>query len=223
MLAQIAGFAVLAALSPAALLASAVFLGAANPRVTTLVYLAGAIVMTAVVAAIVYAALRAGHLNRPHHHQPIYGLRLGLGLATLGLGLFLRRYYARHPRDPAKPDKGLMTRLMSSPSPKSAFLVGVLVYSPSLTFIAAVQVVATSRDSTADSVLLLALIIAITVVLVWLPLLVHVFIPGHTSRLLTGFNAWLRAHGRLLLVVVLIGGGAVLAVNGVLGLAGVVS
>jgi hypothetical protein len=223
MLAQVAGFAVLAALSPAALLASAVFLGAANPRATTLVYLAGAIVMTAVVAAIVFAALRAGHLNRPHHHQPIYGLRLGLGLVIIAFGLVVRRYYARHPRDPAKQDKGLMARLMSSPSPKSAFLVGVLVYSPSLTFIAAVQVVATSRDNTADSVLLLALIIAITVVLVWLPLLVHVFVPGHTSRMMTAFNSWLRAHGRTLLVIVLIGGGVVLALNGILGLAGVVS
>ncbi len=42
MLTEAAGFAVLAALSPTALLVSAVFLGSASPRRTVLLYLAGA-------------------------------------------------------------------------------------------------------------------------------------------------------------------------------------
>jgi hypothetical protein len=44
-IAQAAGLAVLAALSPTALLAAAVYLGSARPRQTTLFYLLGAMLM----------------------------------------------------------------------------------------------------------------------------------------------------------------------------------
>jgi hypothetical protein len=220
MLAQVAGFAVLAALSPTALLASAVFLGAANPRVTVLLYLSGAIVMTAIVAAIVFAVLRSEHLYKPHEHQARYGLRLGLGLVILAFGLYLLRR-GPHRKDPAKQHQGLIARMIERPSRKTAFLVGLLVYGPSLTFVAAVQVVATSRDGTATSILLLTLIIAITVALVWLPFVLYLLTPDRTGRVLAGFNNWLRSHGRLLLVGALVVGGVVLAIDGILGVAGV--
>lgn len=222
MLAQIAGFAVLAALSPAALLASAVFLGAANPRVTVLIYLSGALVMTVVVAAILFVALHAGHLYKPHEHQTRYGLRFGLGVVILAVGLYLQRRGPRR-KDPAKQDQGLIARMIAHPSRKTAFIVGMLVYGPSLTFVAAVEVVATSRDSTVTSVLLLALIIGITVAFVWLPLVLHLFMPDRTSRLLGNFNGWLRSHGRLLVVGALIVGGALLTIDGILGLVGAVT
>ena len=40
--------------------------------------------------------------------------------------------------------------------------------------------------------------------LVWLPILVHIFAPGATTRYLTSFNVWLRAHGKVILVCVLV-------------------
>ena len=52
-----------------------------------------------------------------------------------------------------------MSRMLARPGSKEAFIVGVLVYSPSLTFIAAVQVVATAKESLIASVLALALVI----------------------------------------------------------------
>jgi hypothetical protein len=222
MLAQIAGFAVLAALSPTALLASAVFLGTPNPRVTVVIYLSGALVMTVIVAAILFVVLHSGHLYKPHEHQARYGLRLGLGVIILAVGLYLR---CRGPRrkDPAKQGQGLIARMIAHPGRKTAFIVGLLVYGPSLTFVAAVQVVATSREDTVASVLLLALIIAITVAFVWLPLVLHLFMPDRTGKLLASFNGWLRAHGRLLVVGALIVGGVALAIDGILGVAGVVS
>lgn len=222
MLGQIAGFAILAALSPTALLASAVFLGAANPRMTVLIYLSGAIVMTAIVAAILFVVLHSGHLYKPHEHQARYGLRLGLGLVILAFGVYLWRRGPRR-KDPAKQSQGLIARMIAHPSRKTAFLVGLLVYGPSLTFVAAVQVVATSRESTVNSVLLLALIIAITLAFVWLPFVLYLFTPDQTGRLLASFNGWLRSHGRLLLVGALVVGGAALAIDGILGVAGAVS
>jgi hypothetical protein len=62
------------------------------------------------------------------------------------------------------------------------------------------------------------LVVVINAVLVWLPLLVHIFAPGVTTRYLTGFNGWLRANGNKILIAVLIVGGVLVAGNGILGL-----
>jgi hypothetical protein len=223
MLTEVAGLALLAAISPTALLVSAVFLGAASPHRTVLLYLAGAIVMTVIMAVIVFAVLRAGHLYKPHQHQARYGLRLGLGLLMLLGGGYLRRRGAKK-KDPAKKkNPGLISRMIARPGPKEAFLVGILVYSPSLTFISAVQTVATSKDSLTDSVLVIVLIIVITLLFVWLPFALYLVAPDRTSRVLTSFNGWLRSHGHVLTVGVLLIGGVFLTLDGILGLTGVVS
>lgn len=80
MLIQAVGLALLAALSPTAAAVSAVFLSKANPQRIVLIYLTGAIVMTAIMAAVVFALLQSGHLYRAAERQPRYDLRLGLGL-----------------------------------------------------------------------------------------------------------------------------------------------
>ena len=77
MLAQAAGFAVLAAVSPTSLLVMAVFLGSANPRKTALMYVTGAAIMTVTMAVVILIVLRATGLNEPRQHDPRYGLRLG--------------------------------------------------------------------------------------------------------------------------------------------------
>jgi hypothetical protein len=222
MLTEIAGLALLAAISPTALLVSAVFLGAANPHRTVLVYLAGAVVMTVIMAVIVFAVLRAGNLYKPHQHQARFGLRLGLGLLMLLVGGYLRRRGPKK-KDPAKQNSGLINRMIARPGPKEAFLVGILVYSPSLTFIGAVQTVATSKDDLTDSVLAIALIIAITLLFVWLPFLLYLLAPDRTSRILSSFNGWLRSHGYVLTVGALLIFGVFLTLDGILGLTGVVS
>jgi Sap, sulfolipid-1-addressing protein len=219
MLSEAAGLAVLAALSPAALLVVAVFLGSATPRRTGIIYLAGAITMTAAMATVVFIALRVGHLYTPHQHKTRYGLRLGLGVLLLAAGLYLLRRGPRA-RDPAKEKQGLVARMTVTPGPKAAFIVGILVYSPSLTFVAAVQIVATSKASVAYSVLALILVIAITVLCVWLPLLLYLLMPERTGRLLTSFSGWLRRHGQVLLVGGLMVGGVLLTLDGILGLTG---
>ena len=80
MLAQAAGLAVLAAISPTALLVAAVYLGSARPRQTLLFYLIGALLMSTVMGAVVLVLLRSGGFSLPHHRTPRYGLRLGLGI-----------------------------------------------------------------------------------------------------------------------------------------------
>ncbi|HEX4258512.1 MAG TPA: hypothetical protein VH089_25720, partial [Streptosporangiaceae bacterium] len=68
MIAQAIGFAFLAALSPTALLVAAVYLGSARPRLTSLLYLAGAVTMSALMAVVVLVLLRSTGLSHPRQH-----------------------------------------------------------------------------------------------------------------------------------------------------------
>jgi len=223
MLAQAAGFAVLAAISPTALLVMAVFLGSANPRTTALLYVAGAVLMTIVMAITVLFVLRAAGLNQPRQHDPRYGLRFGLGIVALAVAVFMSRRKPRKPRESAasggkakKP--GLITRLTTNPRPRTAFLAGLLLFAPSTTFIAAVQVIATSNEGIPVTVAALLIVIILTVLTVWLPLLTYLIAPDATTRTLRSGNEWLRSHGRRLGILALGAAGAVLVVNGALGI-----
>jgi len=249
MLLQAAGFAVLAALSPTALLITAIYLGSARPRTTALCYLAGAVLISTIMGIAVLLLLRYGNFQLPGHRTPRYGLRLGLGLLILAAIALVARRKPRllglsgqppspgppgQPRNPGppgqppKPDrsgppgqgKGIVSRLVSSPAPVTAFVAGVLVFMPALTFIAAIQVIATARAGVPLSALGLVIVIVINVAFVWLPFLAYLAAPDLTTRKLTAFNAWLRARGRILLMLALLVAGAVLTVDGLLGLIG---
>lgn len=111
-------------------------------------------------------------------------------------------------------------RLVASPAPLTAFAAGLLVFFPSLTFIAAVQIVATARACPPLSALGLVMVVCITVACVWLPYLIYLLAPGGTTRQLAAFNGRLHAHGRTVVIVALAVTGAFLAVNGLTGLTG---
>ena len=218
MILQAAGLALLAALSPTTLLVSAVYLGSARPRLVGTAYLLGAIVMSLIMGLVVIAILRNTGLNHHSQRTPRYGLRLGLGLLMLAAGAVLAR---RKPKLP-DPDKkqGLVSRMIADPAPRSAFAVGLLLFAPGITFIAAVQVIATANADAKLTTVAIIVVVVINAALVWLPLLVHIFAPGVTTRYLTAFNDWLRANGNKILIAVLIVGGAIVAGNGIFGLAG---
>ena len=222
MLIQAAGFAVLAAISPTALLVMAVFLGSENPRRTALMYVSGAAIMTVTMAVVILYVLRATGLNQPRENDPRYGLRLALGVIALAVGVYMSR---RKRSSPAPSDSdggprppGLIARLTASPSPRMAFLVGLLLFAPSATFIAAVQVIATANEGVPVTAAAILVVVILTVLIVWLPLLAYLAFPEATTRTLRTANEWLRMHGRVLVIGALWIAGIVLVVNGALGL-----
>jgi hypothetical protein len=217
MILQAAGLALLAALSPTALLVGAVYLGSARPRLVGTLYLAGAILMSLVMGIVVIVILRNAGLNLHRQHSARYGLRLGLGVLILAAGAVLAKRKPKVP-DPEKPKQGLVSRMIANPAPASAFAVGLLLFAPGVTFIAAVQVIATANVSNEESIIALIVVVVINAALVWLPLLLHLFAPGVTTRRLTAFNAWLRANGNKILIWVLLVAGAILVGNGIYGL-----
>jgi uncharacterized membrane-anchored protein len=111
-----------------------------------------------------------------------------------------------------------MGRLMANPAPYTAFLAGLLVFGPGVTFLAAVQVVATANADLSETAAALIVIVVINVALVWLPLVAYLAAPDFTSRHLGAFNAWLRTHGRIILAGALVIAGIILTVNGITGL-----
>lgn len=115
---------------------------------------------------------------------------------------------------------GFVSRLVASPRPSAAFVVGVILFAPSATFIAAVQVVATSSASAATTALALVIVVIITGLIVWLPLLTYLAAPDATTRRLKALNGWLRANGRVLLMSALAVAGILLIIDGGAGLAG---
>jgi len=216
MLIQAIGYALLGAISPTALVVSAVFLASASPRRTALFFLFGAALTTVLMAIILFLVLRAGGLSQPSERQPRYGLRLGLGLLALGVSLVLARRKPRPPDPDKKPN--LVMRMATRPAPRAAFAVGVLLFTPSITYVAAVQVIATSNADTAMVVLGLALVAAIDAMFAWLPLVLFLAAPEATTRRLKELDGWLHLHGRNLLVAAAAIAGLVLVADGIAGL-----
>jgi len=217
MLLQAAGLALLAALSPTALLVAAVYLGSARPRLVTAFYLAGAVLMSLIMGVILLVALRRANQQRPGEHTPRYELRLVLGILLLAAAVVIARRRPRPP-DPDKPPKGIVSKLVADPKPLSAFLVGLLIFAPGVSFLAAVQVIATAQASFNLTAIALILVVVINVLLVWLPIVIHLVAPGVATRYLTAFNGWLRAHGKLILICVLAAVGGIMIINGIYGL-----
>ncbi len=218
MLVQAAGLALLAALSPTALLVAAVYLGSARPRLTATFYLIGAVAMSLITGVVILVVLRAAHLNGSHDHTPRYGLRLGLGILLLAAAVVVARRKPKPP-DPAKPASGIVNKLVANPAPLSALAVGLLIFAPGVTFLAALQVIATSNASDFLTGLAVIIVVVINVLLVWLPIVLHIVAPDRTTRYLTAFNGWLRAHGRTILIMVLVVVGLIMVGNGIYGLA----
>jgi Sap, sulfolipid-1-addressing protein len=214
---EAAGLALLSALSPTALLVAAVYLGSARPRQTTLSYLAGALAMSLVLGVVFVVILRHAGLSLRRNHIARNDVRLGLGLAMFLAALIVAARRPKQP-DPANARQGAVSRMIARPAPATAFAVGLIVFGPSVTFLAAVQVIATARAGLGLTAAAVALVVAITALLVWLPLVLYLAAPGPTTHALAAFNGWLRAQATTLIVLVLLVVGSILVVSAAYGL-----
>ena len=230
---EAAGLALLAAIYPPAMLVAALYLGSERPGRSTVLYVVGGLVVVTVIGIAVLIAIRAGGLSHIGHHKTRYGLRLGLGVAAIVASLVLYRRRSpgpapsspsspsspAGPSSPSKPKKpNLIQRLTAHPKPLAAFAVGAVMFGPSLTFIAAVQVVATAKTSLANTVAAMAMIIVLTVAFAWLPLVAYLIAPARTIRTLRTFDAWLKRHGKTVLTTAVGIVGIILVIQGITGL-----
>jgi hypothetical protein len=99
-------------------------------------------------------------------------------------------------------------------------VLGLLLFVPSATFVAAVQVVATASEGPPVTAAAIVVVVVLTAATVWLPLLTYLAFPEATTRILRTVNEWLRVRGQLLVIGALWIAGVVLVVDGALGLSG---
>ena len=118
------------------------------------------------------------------------------------------------PPGPAKPKQSLVSTMVANPTPLNAFLVGVIVFAPGVTFLAALQVIATARAGV--SLNALALIIVVVITCCWSGSRSCSTSPCRESPRV--FYGWLRAHGKVILTVVLIAAALIMVGNGIYGL-----
>ena len=115
----------------------------------------------------------------------------------------------------------MVGRLVEKTTPRAAFAAGLILFAPSVTFLAAVQVIATANTGVLVTLTGILIVVALSAVAAWLPLLAYLVAPDATTARLKAINGWLRAQGRALAVAALAICGLALVVNGALGLAGV--
>jgi hypothetical protein len=222
-IAEAAGFALLASISPTALVVMAVFLGSPSPRTMATTFAAGAIAMTVTAGVASLFILRAVGLNLSVNHDPRYWLRLGLGVLALASAIFVSRRGRPAGPTPPGPDQpgGVVSRLVAKTTPRAAFYAGLILFAPSATFLAAVQVIASANTGLLVTLTGMLIVIALSAVAAWLPLLAYLAAPDATTDRLKAVNEWLRTQGRALAVAALAIAGLALVANGALGLAGV--
>jgi hypothetical protein len=181
--------------------------------------------MSAAMGIALLLAIRATGLNLARNHDPRFGLRLALGILALAAAIVIvrrgrRAGGQRAGEADADASLGVVSRLVARPSAGPAFMAGAILFAPGATFIAAVQVIATASAGVAAIVLGLVIVVAVSVLIVWLPLLAFLLAPDATARRLSVVNGWLRVHGKTVAAGALTVGGVALVVNGALGLAG---
>jgi len=214
MQAQTVAFAFLAALYPVGLLAISFLLATDHPMRLGLSFLAGAVTSLLVVGVLVLTVLESADLGSSSSSSARGGVRIGFGAATLlAAWLIWRR---PKPTGPKK-EPSWKTRLNAA-RPIAVFVTGAILYSPSGSYIAAVQQIATSKSGLASGVQLL-IVIAIVLLTIEIPLLAYALKPEATARGLHRLEGWIDRHGRQALVSVLVVVGGYLFIDGIVILA----
>jgi len=124
-------------------------------------------------------------------------VRLVIGLLFLAAAVFLAR---RPPKPSGGPSR--VSRAVSQGGLFAIFVVGIALYLPSPAYLSALQVVGTTKMSTAATVLWVIIVVALVLITVEVPVLLFLLAPDWTVPKLQAVNGWLDRNGRTLLVAV---------------------
>lgn len=181
-------------------------------RVT--VFLAGAVICTLAIGFAVVFALHGAGLGHQNQKTPRYGLRLAIGVAFLAGAVVL----ARRPPRP-RTGESRVTRAARQGGLFAALIAGIVLFLPSPTYLSALQVVGSSKLSTAAAAAWVIIVVAVTLITVWVPTLIIVLVPGWSKPKLAALSSWLSRNSRTLLVAVLAVLGVWQVIDGLIGLA----
>jgi hypothetical protein len=188
------------------------------------VFVLGAVLITFALGVLMSLVLDELGATGPHHWTPGGAFEEALGVALIGLAVYLRS------KRPEETDTDTAdTETVSGPSKierylesrRLAFVLGVTLYVlPSPIYVAAVKTIADAQLSTSSELLALAVTVAVMLWLIEVPMLMLLAMPDRASGLLERANLWFTENGRLLAVLVSAGVGIYLTIKGLVTLIG---
>jgi hypothetical protein len=189
--------ALIASLYPLGLAAILLLAEAVRPRPKVGVFLIGALVVTLAVGFVVVFAFHGAGVGQSSQGSEQYWVRLVAGLLFMAAAVFLAR---RPPRPSSGPSR--VSRAASQGGLFAIFVVGMALYLPSPVYLSALQVVGTTKMSTAAAAVWVVIVVALVLITVEVPVLLFLLAPGWTVPKLQAVNAWLDRNGHTLLWVV---------------------
>ncbi len=133
-------------------------------------------------------------MNQSSEQTPRYGVDLGLGMTFL-VGAWLHAHHVPKPKrdkEPSRVTKAAGAGLIA------VFVVGIAMYTPSPTYLAALEIVASAKLSTAAAAAWIAFVMFLLLLTIEVPILLFWLAPGWTVPKLSALNQWLGRNGRIL-------------------------
>jgi hypothetical protein len=190
--------ALIASLYPLGIAAVLVFTEAVRPRPKEGVFVIGAAACTLAVGFVVAFALHGAGLGQSSQQSDQYWVRLATGVLFILAAVVVAR---RRPRPHTGPSR--VSRAASQGGLLAVFVVGLALYLPSPFYLSALQVVATTKMSTAAMAVWVVIVVALVLITIEVPVLLYLLAPGWTVPKLQAVNGWLTRNGRTLAVAVL--------------------
>jgi hypothetical protein len=203
------GLALAAGLWPVGLTAILAYLDRGPPLRAAYAYLAGALVMVALVTVVALAGLSALDAAPRDRASLDGGVTLALGVLALALAAALWWWLPRPHHPPVRtPERD------RRPGARAAFALGFAMWLPSPVYLAALKAI---KDTGAGTTAIALSAVVAVVLFLWIvevPILCYLVAPATTGRRLGAANRWLRRNGRAIVVLLTGAIGVALTVEG---------
>ena len=203
-----------ASLYPLGIAALLLLTEAVRARSKVAVFLAGAVACTLPIGFLVVFALHGIGLDQDSKRSASFGLRLAIGVVLLVAALVIARW---SPKPHNKPSH--VIRLAREGGLVGVFVAAVALYVlPSPVYLAALEVVGSTKLDTAARAGWVIIVVALVLVTVEVPVLLFLLAPGRTVPRLRALDASLGRYARTLLAMVLAVIGLWEVIDGLVGL-----
>ena len=215
-----------ASLNPTLVAATTVMLLLENPAKLMLGYLLGAYLTSITIGLVIVFSASSSSATSTTKNTLSPGVDIALGAIALILawvvwsGRHERLRERRRARKAAKPDKGppRWQRELSKGSPRTTFLIGMLLTLPGASYLAGLDEIHKLDYSTTVTVLI---VVGFNLVMLWLlevPLVSFVIAPDWTPRAVERGKVWVSRHSRTFVLRGLTLFGALMIIKGIIGL-----
>jgi hypothetical protein len=206
--------ALIASVYPFGLAVLLLLLGATRPRARAVAFLAGAAVCVLAVGFVAAFALRGIQLGSPGNSTPRYVVRLAIGVLFLIAALVVARWPTKE-RQHDEPSR--VSKAVAGTGLLAVFLTGIALYTPSPTYLAALDIVGSTDMSVVATVAWVLIVGSLVLITIEVPIVLYVVAPGWTVPKLDALEGWLRRNGRMLLVWVFLVLGIWQTIDGLVG------